>query len=255
MTMMFCLERKWDIFAGACWALVVTKPQDGFLLAIPLLLAKKWKTAFTAAAICLVASVVASLLIGKSVFELLLEVPRLKTGTASVGWMPEALYCYLIDLGASVGAIRAVCMVFGVCLCCVLSWKLRRSDDWLVRVLPAVFCASLWTYMAPYDRCIFCFLQIVFAVRFLNAETKRERLLLTVMMVAIFMSGLETIQQCSSFLPQVGNAIGCQNFAPFVFKAASVIESSGRLMLIISFVVWCFAESRRLSLVFRPDSA
>lgn len=249
--MMYCLERKLDVWAGICWAVVVIKPQDGFLLAIPLLLARRFKTMFVATAITLVATWVAAHLIGKPMLELILEVPQLKSGNGhaiheSARLLPQFACDILVRSGWSVGAIQSLSMAMGAGLCLALSWLVRKCEDWPVRFMPAVICAALWTYMEAYDRCLFFVIQIVFARRFLLATTKRERIWMFASMVLVFLSCFETVYQCSAFLPQVGAAIGWPGFAQFVFSSVAAIEAICFPLLVLSVVVLCLSIAKHI---------
>lgn len=250
--MLFCLEKGRDVLAGVCWAVVVAKPQDGFLLAIPLLIGRRWKTVVTAGAICLVATWIASHLIGKPMIDLILEVPQIKSGAGysiheSARLIPEAVCQWLVGRGWTIEAIQSISFAGGVLLCFALSYLVRKSPDWVVRVSPAVLCASLWTYMRPYDRCIFFVLQMALASRLILSGSKRERVILGVMMAVVFCSCLETINYCTVLLPTIGERLNWPGFAGFVSSLVSHLTSISSALLLCSFVVWCIVEHRRLS--------
>ena len=248
--MLYSLERRWDFLAGVCWAIVATKPQDGFLLVIPLLLCKRWKVILTATIVCLAATLIASSLIGKPMLDLILEVPQLKSGAGhsiheSARLIPEFLCQELLVRGWSIGAIQFVGLMGGMVLCLVLSWLVCKSDDWLVRIAPAVLCASLWTYMREYDRCIFFVLQMAFATRCIVAENKIERMFMYVMMAVVFCSCLETINNCITLMPKIGEKLQIPNFAQYVFNSVGLVNTVSSTLLVCSFVLWCVMVLRR----------
>jgi len=215
--MIFCLERKWDVAAGFCWAVAIVKPQDSLLLAIPLIMAKRWKTVFVAASISFVATWIASQLIGKSIVELVLEVPKIKhTAALSVNFLPDAVSQALVAKGISIDLLQRLNMLTGILLCAFMSWCLRKSEDWLLRFTPPVFCAALWTYMNDYDRCIFFLLQIVFACRFILATSVKERIFMIIMMGAVFCSCLELVDMFSGVICNVGEWLGVLDFRRIV---------------------------------------
>ena len=238
--MIFCLDRKWDVAAGICWAVAVIKPQDSFLLAIPLIIAKKWKTVFVAAAISLAATYIASQLIGKSMVELILEVPKIKhTAALSVNFLPDAFSQSLVAKGVSVDLMQGLNMLIGILLCIFMSWCLRKSEDWLIRFAPPVFCATLWTYMNDYDRCIFFVLQIVFACRLLSAKSKSERFAMALMILVTFCSCLELVGMFTGVLGSIGEFIGVSNFVEHFLSFIYYLTLVSTTLLGIGLLVMC----------------
>ena len=248
--MLYCLEKQRDVLAGICWAIVVTKPQDGFLLAIPLLLSRRWKTIFTAIFICVVATWVASSMIGKPMLDLILEVPKLKSGAGhsiheSARLIPEFMCEGLFRRGWTIESIQAISFIGGVTLCFALSWLVRKSEDWVVRVAPAILCASLWTYMRPYDRCIFFVLQMAFASRYVLAATTSGRVWACFLIMTVFASCLETINYCTVLLPTIGERLCLPGFAEFVSGTVNNIHAVSACLLVCLFVIWCILEYGR----------
>ena len=238
--MIFCLDRKWDVAAGICWAVAVIKPQDAFLLAIPLIIAKRWKTVFVAASISLVATWIASQLIGKSIIELILEVPKIKhTAALSVNLLPDAISQALVDMGVSVDLLQGLNMLIGILLCAFMSWCLRKSESWLIRFVPPVFCAALWTYMNDYDRCIFFVLQIVFACRLLSAKSKNERFAMALMIFITFCSCLELVGMFTGVLGSIGKFIGVSNFVEIFLAFIYYLTLVSTTLLGIGLIVMC----------------
>ena len=101
--------------------------------------------------------------------------------------------------------------------------------------------------MRPYDRCIFFVLQMAFASRLILSGSKRERVILGVMMAIVFCSCLETINYCTVLLPTIGERLNWPGFAGFVSSLVSHLTSISSALLLCSFVVWCIVEHRRLS--------
>ena len=242
--MLYSLEKGCDVMAGVFWAVVAIKPQDGFLLAIPLLLAKKWKTIFVAGGICLLATWIASVFIGKPMVELILEVPKIKSGSQVANLLPQFVYEWIVARGVAESVVQYGCMLTGLALCVALSLAVRQYKDWRVKIVPAILCASLWTYMAPYDRCIFFVVQIVFAREFLQSQSVKERIFLAVGMIAIFCSGLETILQCSALLPRIGEILSMPCFAKFVENTVIIVYGLGVFLSTIVIIAWCILKKR-----------
>ena len=244
--MLLCLERKWDVAAGLCWAIAISKPQDALLLGIPLLLGKKWKTIFVAASVSLLASYIASCIIGKPMLELILEVPKIKhTSELSVKLLPDAVSSMLISRGVSIDLLQRLNMLVGIAICGLMSWYLRRSNDWVLRFAPPVFCAALWTYMNDYDRCIFFLLQIVFACRFILATSVKERIFMIIMMVAVFCSCLELVDMFSGVICNVGDWLGVFDFRRIVNDFVYVLTLVSTAIVAIGLFFMCRQASIR----------
>ena len=244
--MLRCLVRGRDILAGMCLAFAVTKPQCCFLFAIPLMFAKKWRTMVVAGFVCLTASTVASCLIGKPIVDLILEVPKLRPVHVSAALIPASLADWLIQAGVGEGLIRSSSMAIGVALCVLLTWLVRKSEDWLVRVLPAIMCASIWTYMDSCDRCIFFVAQTLFACRFLSTKSPKERFGMIFMMVVVFCTCIQPILYCGGLISAIGNNFGIDNLAQICAAIVNPIGTVAMLLFVGGVVTFCVLEHRAL---------
>lgn len=244
--MVVCLNRRWDILAGVCWACAMIKPQEGAILLIPLLIGKKWKTIVTAGMICIVLTFIVSCLVGKPMVDLVLEIPKIKGSTAiSVKLIPQFLCDSLVQHGVSAATLQRVNMVVGASLCFWLCWLVRKSRDWLVLLAPAIFCAAFWTYMTALDRCIFGLIQCLFAERFLCAASRKERLVMIGLIAVTFGACLEPIYLCFDSLPKLGELVGVENLMELVFSATYVINVICTSIMSIGVISLCFNEYLR----------
>ena len=243
--MVVCLELHFDVLAGVCYAFIMIKPQDGALLSIPLLFARRWKTVLSAAAVCIAAATVSSALCGKSPIELILEVPKLGSpfyeGSILV---PGSLKAALENAGVPHDAILLGNQFAGIALCCAMSWCVRRSNDWIVRLSPAVACAMAWTYMLGGDRCIFFLLQILFARECLAADGMKRKLFFGGMIFLVSLNGSSILTTCSDLFAAIGGRIGYADLYSDVRNVICVVEPVAGLALLSIMAVMCFRTAR-----------
>lgn len=135
LLMVELLRRGRDVAAGLCWALAMTKPQMAALFIWPLLLAGRFKTIATAAAVVAAATLVPALVYGESPVELVLQVPRIGLPYASVG-----------------GGLHLAVAAAGFVACGALSAVFAKSPSWIVRFVPVMLVMPVWTYSLPQDR-------------------------------------------------------------------------------------------------------
>ena len=151
--------RKYDVYAGIALAALMFKPQVGVMFCIPLLVNLKFATLASGAAICLLASVPPAIMCRKWPWEMISNVIG---GGADVyhssALININLHNKLISMFAlgpdQIKYLMYASMLIGVLLCLALSLMLRRSDDWLEKLVPAALIAPLWTYSVPHDLAI-----------------------------------------------------------------------------------------------------
>ena len=145
-----CLDKERPILAGICWAMMMVKPQIALLFVIPLLIGKRYRAICVAAGICLLLTAVSAIVCGRSPVAMILAVGRCR------GMFPK---CYLLGPvvtewlhGISPMLPHVLNAVVGVFVCFVLSWRFRRFDGWLMKLLPAVMLCWLWSVSRFYDQ-------------------------------------------------------------------------------------------------------
>ncbi len=155
----------------------MTKPQIGFLFAIPILLKRRFVTAGVAAGICIVSTIPASLICGKNPLELILEVPRgcsfiaEENGTMII---PSTVFKMLRGK-VPYSVLGGISMSIGGAICLILTWRLRKTPNWLLYFAPAVTCALIWNYCKPHDRTILCATQLLAALVAMQTKKKSVR--------------------------------------------------------------------------------
>jgi hypothetical protein len=144
---LMCLNRGRRVAAGIMWALAMIKPQLALPLAVPLLIRRQFAVCAVAVAVCVVSSLPASFMCGKSLLEMIpASISASSWAFNGCGTMPYFLCRSMPDridivIGAAVGLVAAA----------VATWKVRKSDDWFVLAMPATVVAMAWTYAQPYS--------------------------------------------------------------------------------------------------------
>ncbi len=149
------LERRRDVLAGACWALMMIKPQIAILFFWPLFFGRRWITIGTAIALCLAASFPPGWLCGKSGFALILEAKDLVTPYASS--FRTAPFVKLFGETIGIHALKGLFFL----LCGGICWRLRDVKQWYVRFIPCAILSGLWMYSQMHDW-IICWVAILF---------------------------------------------------------------------------------------------
>lgn len=145
------LNRKQDILAGILWALLMAKPQIGLLLAIPIALRFRWKTALTAVVVSVAASIPPAMLCHSNPVQMTVDI---LTCSQRGQFCMDLLPASWASVFAS-GTPQHLFMLGGALLCLACCLLLRRSSDWSLLLLPPVFVSTVWTYGWPHDHCIY----------------------------------------------------------------------------------------------------
>ncbi len=167
--MAWCLNRKRDVAAGLCWAVMMAKPQIGLVFAVPVLLRGRVKTAAVAVGACLLLSVWPAVNCHASLLDLILE-PSRATAFAfeGCGTWPRFL-CGAVPGNGDILAGLAV----GAVVCTALTWSLRRERDWFVVLMPAAITSCCWTYTQAYSHAMGWFLAFALVRELLRAPSSR----------------------------------------------------------------------------------
>ena len=177
------LDKRRPISAGICWALLMTKPQVGLLLAIPLVLGRQWKAIGMAVAVCCLASIPPAILCHVSPMDMILHMRssagNVLSGTAIV---PKPVFVALASKTnpALPGTLSAA---IGVGLCLWLCCRFRHAPFWVLRMLPAIVCATGWTYLQLHDKTLLLFPQAVLAIAILSTRSIRHRALFSALIL------------------------------------------------------------------------
>ena len=138
------LDRGRDALAGVLYSVVLFKPQIGLLLALPLLVGRRFKTLAVTASVCLAETLFASWKLGKPPWELLLQIPAIGAPYA------KGFYAEMAGLVAG-NAGPLVAMAAFAALASAGCWLVRKAPAAWMRFVPALAVAPFWTYSQPHD--------------------------------------------------------------------------------------------------------
>ena len=205
-----CLQRKIDGLAGVFLALAMSKPQSALLFCIPLLFGKKWKTLAVGAIVDVLATFVPASACGISPLTLILDIPKFSADMAATGGLlvPRELYPVLQQWFSPM-EITYFGMVVGAGLCAWLSWRARREEDWFLKFIPPAVWSVAWTYCT--NRCVYFIPQFFFALSFVKAKTKKEKMVALTGMALLACYGLMYLhaESTDTFFSLVGlNVLG-----------------------------------------------
>ena len=168
------LEKGHDVAAGLCWAVMMVKPQVGFLFVWPLFWHRRYVAIVTATVVCLGATFLASLILHESVIDLILQLPQI--GQPYAGYSMSRFVQPFLGKNAMFLVMLAFFVLTGL-----LSWFVRRREDFLFTCIPVVAAIPLWTYCLAYDYVI-----LLPAFVFLVGEVLSRGVLSGRWMVALF---------------------------------------------------------------------
>ena len=156
------LLRSNQIGAGGAWAIMMIKPNVSILLFWPLLAQKKFVAIGVAIAVCLLATLWPSYVYHCSPIELILQIPE-----QGIAYLPRNSPPGIAFRLLGINGIRLWMGTWFV-FCGILSFCLRKVPSWMVRMLPAVLLASIWTYSKEYDRTLLWFFYLVVIQHLMN---------------------------------------------------------------------------------------
>lgn len=139
--------RGWTLVAAIVWALLMIKPQVGVLFFWPFFWNRQYRTILLAMTICLAATLWPAYVYHTSPIELILQVPMI--GKPYIGDNAATL----VGMARKVLGPVGTPLWMGGCfvVCGVLSFLLRKSPSWAVKLLPPVLIFPIWTYAQGHD--------------------------------------------------------------------------------------------------------
>lgn len=228
-----------QVVAGVCWALAMVKPQSAILLAIPLLIRKKFFACFIAVAVCLGASLLPSYLCKTSLIELLIQGPaanaELFYGSGTWPLIFCGYFSNLIDI--------LIGLFIGILLCVFMTWRLRDENDYLIFIMPSLVVASSWTYTQVYGHAI-CYLLVYAILKDLlkNPSSKMLRIL--------FVSSLFVLSR--GFLAWRGLcAYMGVNFplSEYAFRSIDSLNTTVTLVIALVYVIFKTKNQKQFKLI------
>lgn len=147
----YLYQRKYDVWAGIVWSLMMIKPQVSFLIVIPCLLQRRFVVVIVAAAVCCLALIPPSVIYGESPIDLVLQIPEI--GKPYVGRLTCGATHHLLKAMFAVAGTPGIWLwTFGVvALSTFATYKIRHVDSAFALFAPVFVASTLWTYSSPYD--------------------------------------------------------------------------------------------------------
>ena len=224
------LRKGCDVLAGCCWAFAMIKPHLALPIAIPLLLYRKYKVCFVAAALCLSASLAPAFLSHTNPLDLIIETFRAGVGYFyGAGTIP---YCCCGILPATVNVILGLLIGSAVCLWLTIRFKRCVGDDWFYVLMPVAVCSMTWTYALSHAHLMGLIL-IACIVMELVADP-RSRFLWIVFVLSlpilsrVFLAG-------HGFCAFFGYPFPMSEYA---FRVVDSLNSTASLALAVAFTLW-----------------
>lgn len=240
LAMTFALNRGQDALAALLWAFAMIKPQLALPFAIPLLVKGKIKTCLIAAAICILASIPPALLCHESPITLILQAPKASAHAFSgCALLPQELLNFLRNsLHLWEPALWAIPMLAGLTFCTFITGRLRKTDDWILLLTPAVLTAVSWTYVQGHSY-ILCAIVIIAMTADMIRRPTRSNILLCVAAILL--------------MARMGRAfeIVVNTLLPTINGFAAIVRSWSATTAFILVFIWLMSlprkdDSRRL---------
>lgn len=157
VALILALNRRWQVAAGFIWAFLMVKPQQAVWFTIPLLFRKQYKAIAVAVLTCLLMSVPAAVLCGKSPIAMILEIPGMRLNPFyQTSFFPPPVYQWIDALFfEKAGVVFSALISLSFCL--FGTWQLRKETDWFVFLQPTFFAVCAAYPLWPQDVLYFYF--------------------------------------------------------------------------------------------------
>lgn len=173
--LVWSLDRNHHCVGSLALAFCMVKPQIGFLPVISLLIGKRYRVVFGAAALCLLASIPASVMLKESPLTLILQIPKYGSDVAKGSLLiPGPLFAGICKYSGQLPLV-AVNAAIGIVVTLYLSLQLRESNNWFLKLTPAILMGSAWTYSSLHDRWVYAIPLVVFTVAAESDVNERVR--------------------------------------------------------------------------------
>lgn len=253
---LWAMEHDKPIAAAVAWALMMTKPQMAVMLAVPLLMQRKFKVCFMAVAICLVCSVPPGVLCKTNPLDLILAIPKFGSDVAIQTKLLPGGLMKMLSSWIPMSAINLAQAGFGVVLCVILTRRLLTSPWPWLRYLPAIVIPNYCLYSLAHNDCTFI---VVMGVLLTVVAGERSRELTRWMVFACMCLGCFYIQLVLSH-PTWGivNIFGFSwsETSP-LYQVASCIHHAATWLFFVAFcrISWLWGTPRYAKQLFSNDSS
>lgn len=179
------LASKREIVSGLCLAVLMIKPQIGVLFAITALFQGRWRSCVAGAVVCMLASLYPAVLLHLSPLDLVLQIPQYGSDVAHSSLLvPNRVFVFLAKSFGHL-TVAAANGVAGLLLFSIAAWRLRRSEEPIERILPAILFIGVWTYCSWSDRWLWCIPQTVLALAIIKCSSRKDRVFLASCMLCL----------------------------------------------------------------------
>ena len=192
LTMCWCLNKKKDVLAGFCWALMMVKPHFGILFAIPIVLERRWKTVVVAVSTCVILSIPPALMCHTPPWEMVLNVVDKKGAGFCFQWtgfFPAQVFAFLAKFMDG-QLVSGISMAMGVSMLAIMMWKIRKGGvpmepfgGFYLLCIPVALTSPMWLYSQFQDATILSFMQIALACAIIQATDNKAKMLLAVVLL------------------------------------------------------------------------
>lgn len=215
--MIYCLNRKHDVFAGVCWALMMVKPQLALLVAIPLLIQGKFKTVITAACICLAASIPPAVLCHRSPLTMIFSIfDYTQNQFYLTGLFPQSVYSFLSGIFAE-SVIVGINGIIVSAICFTACYLIRKQNNWLISFLPVTICCTIWTVARNHDHVIGAVALTGLSCVIISSRNIRELIVCGLLLISFLFRSLDEL--CYM------NVFSIMTLISLVFFAAKIVKN------------------------------
>lgn len=149
------MERNKPLLAGLAWAVMMSKPQMGVMLAVPLLIQRKYKVCVFAVVACLISSIPPAIWCRTNLLHLIAVVPQSGVDAATQTKLLPGTLIKLIAQWLPISAINLAQAGFGVLLCAMLTRRLLGTPWPWLKYMPAVVVGNYCLYSLSHNDCTF----------------------------------------------------------------------------------------------------
>ncbi len=150
LLLFWALEKRHDVLAGVCWAIMMIKPQVAVLLFWGLLFQKRYTSIIVAVILCILATLWPSYVYGCNPFSLILQISKIGEPYICISYgTPLGIFCKAMG---DTGKIMFPLICFF--LCGIFSYSVRNCRAWILRFMPALLIFPYWTYSQAHDRIV-----------------------------------------------------------------------------------------------------
>ncbi len=251
---LWAMNRGHRALAALAWAFMMVKPQAAALLAVPLLVHKEWKVCFLAAAFCLLAAIPPALLSHTPVWTLVLEIPKFGASVATQTKLLPATVMAALAPVIPLSVTNLLSAATGGVLCAFLSWKLRTTPFWTIRILPAIVLGSYWTYALPHNDCTLGIAQAVFCLVLLLPLSARIKWPAAICLFSVPLLHVQRLFSVENTPWTLWRLLGLSfPDSSMIVRTLSVLHLLVGYLLLAAFILFCLRLSRS-PLSSSPDS-